>query len=322
MTNNPHVRYHAGSMAKKALVTGGAGFIGSHLVDALLAKKWDVTVIDDLSTGSRKNVDKRADFKKLDIRSPAASALITKLKPHAIFHLAAQASVPVSVKNPVHDAEVNIHATIRLLEAASVAKVKRFIFAGTGGALSSEKTVLPTDELHASAPSSPYAIAKVASEHYGAFFRAARKLAFTSMRFANVYGPRQNPHGEAGVVAIFAKRMLADDVVRINGTGKQTRDYIYVSDVVSAMLAAMDHPEAEGPFHVGTGIETDVNTLYAQIAQLAHYEKKPKKGPADIGAPMRSALDSSKLTHELRWRPEVNLEDGLRRTVEWFLNQA
>lgn len=309
-------------MPKHALVTGGAGFIGSHLVDALLARKWAVTVVDDLSTGFRKNVDRRADFRRLDIRSSAASALLKRLKPQAVFHLAAQASVPVSVKDPIHDAEVNIHATLRLLDASRAAKTKRFIFAGTGGALSSEKTMLPTDELHASAPASPYAISKVASEHYGAFYRAAHKLAFTSLRFANVYGPRQNPHGEAGVVAIFCKRMLADDPVRINGTGKQTRDYVYVSDVVSAMLAALEKPQAGGPYHVGTGIETDVNTLYRKLAELTGYARKPLKGPADVGAPMRSALDSSKLTHEMGWRPLVDLDAGLRRTVAWFREQA
>lgn len=309
-------------MPKHALVTGGAGFIGSHLVDALLARKWAVTVVDDLSTGFRKNVDRRADFRKLDIRSPSASSLLKRLKPYAVFHLAAQASVPVSVKDPIHDAEVNIHATLRLLDAASAVRAKRFIFAGTGGALSSEKTVLPTDELHASSPASPYAISKVASEQYGAFYRTAHGLAFTSLRFANVYGPRQNPHGEAGVIAIFCRRMLEGQPVRINGTGKQTRDYIYVSDVVSAMMLGLHDPKASGPYHVGTGIETDVLTLFHRIAKLTGYHQKPKKGPADISAPMRSALDSSKLTHDLGWRPEIRLKDGLKKTVQWFREQG
>lgn len=309
-------------MPKLALVTGGAGFIGSHLVDALLAKKWNVVVIDDLSTGSKRNLDKRAKFLKMDIRLPNAARTVERLRPDAMFHLAAQASVPRSVKDPVEDAEINLHATLRLLEAASRAKVKRFIFAGTGGALSSEATRLPTDEDHASAPSSPYAIAKVGSEYYGTFYRKWRKLNFTSFRFANVYGPRQNPHGEAGVIAIFCKRMLADQPVQINGTGKQTRDYVYVSDVVNAMMLGLPASSAAGPYHVGTGIETDVQTLFHTLADLTGYDQKPKKGPSDIGAPMRSALDASKLTHDLGWRPEVSLTDGLRKTFEWFRENA
>src|SRR3989344_3163730 len=200
-----HFLLYTSSMPHLAIVTGGAGFLGSHLVDALLAKKCEVVVVDNLSTGRKQNVNPRAAFKRLDIRSPRASALITKLRPRAVFHLAAQASVSLSVRHPLQDAEINTHATIRLLEAASAARVKHFVFTGTGGALSSEHTRLPTDELHAAEPMSPYAIAKVAGEHYGAFFRAARKLPFVSFRPANIYGPRQNPYGEAGVIAIFAK---------------------------------------------------------------------------------------------------------------------
>jgi len=309
-------------MSKRALVTGGAGFIGSHLVDVLLAKGWEVTVVDNLSTGSKKNLDRHVRFKKMDICSPRTARFLEKLKPDAVFHLAAQASVPVSVKDPIRDAEINLHATLRLLEAASHAKVKRFIFAGTGGALSSEATKLPTDEMHASQPSSPYAIAKVSAEYYGAFYRATRKLNFISFRFANVYGPRQNPHGEAGVVAIFCKRMLAGEVVKINGTGKQTRDYVYVGDVVDAMLHGLANQSAVGPYHVGTGIETDVQQLFTRLAKLTAYRLKPQKGPADIGAPMRSALDSSKLTHDLGWQPQVSLNDGLTKTVEWFRENA
>jgi UDP-glucose 4-epimerase len=305
-------------MPKRALVTGGAGFIGSHLVDALVSRGWKVTVVDNLVTGFRKNVNAAAEFKKMDIRSVATARFVSELKPDALFHLAAQASVPASVKDPVSDAEVNLHATLRLLDAASRVKVKHFIFSGTGGALSSEATALPTDEGHAATPASPYAIAKVGSEYYGAFYRNWKKLNFTSFRFANVYGPRQNPHGEAGVIAIFCKRMLANEPLKINGTGKQSRDYIYVSDVVGALLRGVESKSAIGPYHVGTGIETDVNTLFKELSVLTGYRLKPKKGPADIGAPMRSALDSSKLTHDLGWRPEVSLTDGLRRTVEWF----
>ena len=303
---------------KTAIVTGGAGFIGSHLVDALVKRNYRVIVIDDLSTGSKENVNPKAIFKKLDIREPAAAALVKKLKPDVIFHLAAQISIPVSVKDPVMDAETNVMATLRLLEAAETAKVRKFIFAGTGGALSSEKVRLPTDEKNAAAPQSPYAIAKVASEFYGAFFREARGLPFMTFRFANVYGPRQNPHGEAGVIAIFCKRMLAKEQIRINGTGLQTRDYIFVSDVVDALLKGLDKTKTAGPYHVGTGKETTVKELFQTLSKLNGYAEKPVKGPADVGAPKRSALDSGKLRRETGWRPKTKLEDGLRKTAAWF----
>jgi len=303
---------------KTAIVTGGAGFIGSHLVDALVKRGYRVTVVDDLSTGSRANLNPKAEFRKLDIRGPAAAKLILKTKPDVVFHLAAQASVPVSVKDPVLDAENNVMATLKLMEAAAVARVGKFIFAGTGGALSSEKVRLPTDEKHVAVPQSPYAIAKVAAEHYGAFFQAARGLPFASFRFANVYGPRQNPHGEAGVIAIFCKRMLADEPVRVNGTGKQTRDYVYVGDVVSALLKGLDAKLLNGPYHVGTGRETSVNELFVGLAGLMGYARNPVRGPADVGAPKRSALDSAKLRRELKWKPKVTLEQGLRQTVGWF----
>ncbi|MEI7512739.1 MAG: NAD-dependent epimerase/dehydratase family protein [Candidatus Uhrbacteria bacterium] len=307
-------------MSKTAVVTGGAGFIGSHLVDRLIEEGWEVTVIDNLVTGFRTNVNPRAVFKKLDICKPEASALIRAVKPQVVFHLAAQASVPESVKNPIKDAETNIHATLRLLDAAAEARVKWFVMATTGGALSSEKTKLPTDEEHAPEPTSPYAIAKVACERYGAFYRLARKLPFVALRFANVYGPRQNPHGEAGVVAIFSKRMLANESLRINGDGKQTRDYVFVSDVVDALVAVLAVPKAEGPFHVGTGIEVSVNDIYKQLAKMIGYTKKPLKGPSDIGAPRRSVLDASKIRRELDWVPATSFEEGLRLTVDWFRN--
>jgi UDP-glucose 4-epimerase len=309
-------------MAKLAVVTGGAGFIGSHLVGRLIKERWSVIVLDNLSTGSRQNLNLEAKFKKIDIRKPAAAKLVRTWKPQAVFHLAAQASVPESVKNPIGDAETNLHATLRLLDAASDAKVKRFIFAGTGGALSSEKTQLPTDEAHASEPTSPYAIAKVASERYGAFYRLSRGLPFVSLRFANVYGPRQNPHGEAGVVAIFSKRMLKGEALKINGTGKQTRDYVYVGDVVDALMAALEVSKAEGPYHVGTGVEISVNDLFKRIAKLTEYKKKPVKGPADIGAPFRSSLDSSKIRKELDWTATTTLDEGLWLTVDWFRSNA
>ena len=305
-------------MAKTAVVTGGAGFIGSHLVDRLVVEGWSVLVLDNLSSGFRRNLNRAAIFKKIDIRKPKAAALIRKLKPQAVFHLAAQASVPESIKHPVKDAETNLHATLQLLDAAADAGVKRFIFAGTGGALSSEKTQLPTDEEHIAEPSSPYAIAKVASEYYGAFYRQVKKLPFVSLRFANVYGSRQNPHGEAGVISIFSTRMLKGENLKINGDGKQTRDYIYVDDVVDALMAALETPKAEGPYHVGNGVEISVNDLFKRLAKMTGYKKKALKGPLDIGAPRRSSLDSSKIRKELGWAATTSLDEGLRLTVDWF----
>ncbi|MFH1620623.1 MAG: NAD-dependent epimerase/dehydratase family protein [Patescibacteria group bacterium] len=305
-------------MQKLAIITGGAGFIGSHLVDALIAKKWKVEIIDNLSSGRRENVNPKAKLHVMDIREPEAAKLILKLKPHAVFHLAAQVSVPESIKDPVYDAEVNIHATLRLLEASSVVHVTHFIFAGTGGALSSEKTKLPTDEEHAIRPESPYGIAKFTSEMYGDFYRHVRGLPFVSFRFANVYGPRQTPKGEACVVAVFIKRMLKGEPVRINGSGKQTRDYIFVDDVVRAMLFGLTHPEVEGPFNVGTGHETDVWTLFRKLSKIAGYDEKPLAGPADVGAPFRSVLDSKKANQKLGWKPKVSLDQGLKKTVEWL----
>jgi len=300
-------------------VTGGAGFIGSHLIDALLDKGWKVVAIDNLSTGFRRNVHPDAELRVMDIRTPDAGALIEQLKPDVVFHLAAQASVSRSVEDPIGDAETNVHATLRLLEAAAKAKVSRFVFAGTGGALSSEKTKLPTDEMHTIVPSSPYAIAKVAGELYGSFYHAERRLPFVSMRFANVYGPRQNPHGEAGVIAIFTRRMLLGESVRINGSGRQTRDFIYVTDAVDALLLAVSHPKAEGPYHVGTGKEVSVIQMFAMLAKLTGYKKKSTRGPADSGGvPFRSALDSRKIRKELGWKPAMPLAKGLNETVAWF----
>jgi len=315
--------YHCVRMKRLAVVTGGAGFIGSHLVDALIRRNWKVAVIDDLSAGLKQNVHPRARLFVADIRTPKAARLIEKLKPDAVFHLAAQVSVPVSLEQPVRDAETNILAAVKLMDAAARAGVKRFVIASSAAVFPTKASRIPVDETEPVGPQSPYGIAKYAAERYGMFFRTTRGLPFVALRFANVYGPRQSQRGEAGVVAVFAKRMLAGKDVTVNGTGKQTRDFIYVGDAVAAMMAAAaGQPMADGPYHVGTGIETSISDLYRRMADATGYGKKPTKGPADVNAPFRSALDSSKIRRQLGWKPKVGLDEGLRKTVAWFRQNA
>lgn len=301
-----------------ALVTGGAGFIGSQIVDALILRGWKVMVVDNLSTGRKQFVNRKASFWKIDVAHPKVVRWISRAKPDVIFHYAAQISVAASVHDPVKDAETNLHSSIRLLDAASRAKTKRFIFAGTGGALCSEQGPLPAKEHEICDPISPYAIAKLAAEDYGSFYRRQHGLPFVTVRYANVYGPRQNSRGEAGVIAIFAKQMLRNESVRINGSGRQTRDFLFVDDAVRAALLMIDYPKLAGPYHVGTSIETSVNTLFGRMAKLTGYRKKPSHGPEDQSAPIRSSLDSSLITHDTYWHPETSLAAGLKRTIAWF----
>ncbi len=301
-----------------ALVTGGAGFIGSQLVEALIAKGWRVAVIDDLSSGNRRNIHPAATLMKMDIANPKVRAWILKQKPKAIFHLAAQISVPRSVREPIKDAETNVMASLGLIDAASHSGVERFVFAGSGGALCSDASPVPMKETDPAEPSTPYAIAKFTIERYGAFYREQYGLPFVAMRFANVYGPRQNPEGEAGVISVFASRMLKNELTQVNGTGKQTRDYVYVEDVVSAMMSVLARPGLTGTFNVGTGKETDVLTLHRKLAKLTCYKKKAKKGPPDRGAPLRSALNAAHLHSATGWKPKTKLDAGLRDTVIWF----
>jgi len=301
-----------------ALVTGGAGFIGSHVVDALIERGWRVTVIDNLSSGKRRNVHPAAAFLKMDVGNPNASKWIIRNKPDAVLHFAAQINVRRSVADPVGDAETNIRATLKLLDAASRAKVKRFIFAGSGGALCGDENPIPMKEHQVSEPMSPYAISKRTIEFYGEFYQREYGLPFVSLRFANVYGPRQNAKGEAGVISIFISRMLANEPVTINGTGRATRDYVFVADVVGAIVRVLELKGFVGIYHVGTGKETSVNDVFKRTAKLLEYKKKPRHGPADTSAPMRSALDASLLTKLAGWKPKVGLQDGLKQTVLYY----
>jgi UDP-glucose 4-epimerase len=303
----------------KILVTGGAGFIGSHLVDSLVAEGHDVIVLDDLSSGSIKNLPKKVRFIKLDIRSNNVTTLFSEERFDAVYHFAAQMNVRKSVDDPRFDASVNILGGLNLLEAAIRNNNPKFIFSSTGGAIYGEQDYFPADESHPTRPLSPYGIAKLAFEKYLFYYNHVYGLPYISLRFANVYGPRQNPHGEAGVVAIFVSKMLAGETPTINGDGKQTRDYIYVADIVAAALKALDYRDTD-TFNLGTSIESDVNTLFMKLRELTGIDCPEQHGPAKAGEQLRSVLDIRHTKEKLGWDPAVNLADGLRMTVNYFKN--
>jgi UDP-glucose 4-epimerase len=299
------------------LVTGGAGFIGSHVVDAYLDAGHEVIVVDDLSTGHRENLNPRARFVQLDITDPKVVELIRDERPAALNLHAAQMDVRRSVADPLFDARVNVLGTINLFEAARKANVRRILFVSSGGAVYGEQERFPAAEDHPTNPLSPYGVSKRAGELYASFYQAEYQIPFVALRYANVYGPRQDPHGEAGVVAIFSGRMLRGEAVTINGDGRQTRDYVFVGDVVRANLLALES-RATGPFNIGTGKETDVNELARLLLDAAGSRSEVRHGPAKPGEQRRSVVDHGRAERELGWRPEVPLADGLRRTVDWF----
>ena len=306
-------------MTRHILVTGGAGFIGSHLADAFVKRGWRVSIIDDLSTGDRRNVNPEATLYEADLRDPATMRLVDELRPDAVVHQAAQIDVRVSVRDPAMDAETNVVASLRLMQkCVDAGTVRRFLFASTGGAIYGDPVRVPQNESHPTAPLSPYGCAKLAVEHYLHYFREVHGLATTALRYGNVYGPRQSPHGEAGVIAIFADRMLRGGEVTINGSGEQTRDYVFVSDVVAANLAVIDRDDLAGPYNVGTGVETTVNQLHAAIAAELGDTRPPRRGEAKAGEQMRSVLDGSALRETAGLPEPVPLRDGLRETLAWF----
>jgi UDP-glucose 4-epimerase len=305
----------------KILVTGGAGFIGSHIVDALVGEGHEVVVVDDLSSGRRENVNAAAAFVRADIRSAEVQELCLRERFQTVIHHAAQMDVRRSVEDPLFDASVNISGSINLLESSAKSGVKQFLFASTGGAIYGEQDSFPADERHPTRPLSPYGISKLAVEKYLDYYRIVRGLQSVSLRYANVYGPRQNPHGEAGVVAIFASRMLAGEQPVINGDGLQTRDYTFVGDVVRANLLALRHPSS-GVFNVGTGRETDVNALFRSLLAMTGSTCREQHGPAKAGEQLRSVIDAGLLEKTFGWRPSTALEDGLRQTVDYFRQRA
>jgi UDP-glucose 4-epimerase len=308
----------------QALVTGGGGFIGSTLVDRLLAEDWRVDVIDDLSSGTLANLatarelpDRRFSFHRLDLASPAVVELITHRKPDVIFHLGAQMDVRVSVARPVFDATVNVIGSLNVFEGAVAADVKKIVFAGSGGTLYGTPQKIPTKETSPHHPESPYGVAKKAVGDYLHYYRAQRGLEYTVLALANVYGPRQNPHGEAGVVAIFANKLLEHERPLIFGDGSQTRDFVYVDDVVDAFVRAMEKGGGL-TLNVGTGLETSVQQLYDAMAKLTAFREKADYKPARTGELQRSAVDASRAGMQLGWKPFTSLEEGLALTLEHF----
>jgi len=305
----------------RILVTGGAGFIGSHVADSLVAAGHDVAVIDNLSTGRREFVPPQAQFFPHDINSSDAADFIRSWRPEALIHHAAQMNVRFSVADPVADARDNILGSLNLLQASMEAQVKKIIFASTGGAIYGDAAPIPARENDSPWPECPYGVAKLAVEHYLRFYQREYGLTTISLRYANVYGPRQNGQGEAGVVAIFIEKFLAGQQPIINGDGLQTRDFVYVGDVVAANLKALAYPRS-GIFNIGTGRETDILTIYLALQKLTHSPLGPVHGPTKPGEQRRSSLDSSLAREELGWQPTMDLEEGLSHTVAAFRQEG
>jgi UDP-glucose 4-epimerase len=307
----------------RILVSGGAGFIGSHTVDALAARGGhEIAVIDDLTAGKRERVAARARFYQADLRDLAAvRGVIERERPEVLMHLAAQMDVRRSVADPAFDAQVNLVGFLNLMEAGRAHGLSRVVFSSTGGAIYGEQESFPCDEAHPLRPVSPYGVAKLATEKYLFFYHEQYGIDYVALRYANVYGPRQDPHGEAGVVAIFCGRILEGRPVTIYGDGEQTRDYVYVGDVVGANLAALEST-VSGAFNIGTGIETSVNQLYEALARTAGTSRAAEFGPPRAGEQRRSVILPERAARELGWRPQVELSNGLAQTLRFFRDRA
>lgn len=303
-----------------SLVTGGAGFIGSHIVDLLIEKGHKVIIIDNLSTGNKKNINPKAKFYQTDITSPEIAAIFTKEKPDFVFHLAAQIDVRVSVSDPILDAQTNILGALNIIENSSKSNVNKIIFASTGGAIYGEADIIPTPEGYPEKPLSPYGIAKLSIEKYLYYYRTIKNLDYASLRMANIYGPRQNSKSEAGVIAIFIDKLLQGEQPIINGDGTIARDYVYVKDAAKAYILALEKP-VSGEFNIGTAKETTVNEIYQKIIEKIQIDALPIHGPAKVGEQKRSCLSWKKANKELGWSPEYDLDKGIAETVKWFRAQ-
>ena len=304
----------------KILVTGGAGFIASQIADAFIADGHKVFILDNLSTGFEKNVNPKAVFIKKDLIDPSLSELFEKEKFDVVNHHAAQMDVRKSVADPSFDATTNILGTINLLQNCIKTGVKKIMFASTGGAVYGEQSYFPADENHPTQPLSPYGISKLTVEKYLFFYYAQHKLKYTILRYANIYGPRQNAMGEAGVVAIFSTKLLKEEQPIINGSGEQTRDYVFVGDVVKANVLTLND-ESCNTYNIGTGIETNVNDLYKTLNKIIGKGQKEKHGPPAPGEQMRSVITSDKIFKKFNWRSKTRINDGLIQTVNYFKSE-
>jgi UDP-glucose 4-epimerase len=299
------------------LITGGAGFIASHIADAYIAEGHNVVIVDNLSGGVLENINPKAVFYQLDIRSEKLEDVFQKEKIDIVNHHAAQMDVRRSVADPKFDASVNVLGGLNLFESARKHRIKKIIFSSTGGAIYGEQDYFPADEEHPMRPLSPYGITKLCTEKYLFFYKAVYGINHIILRYANVYGPRQNPHGEAGVVAIFCNKMLKGEKPIINGDGKQTRDYTFVGDVVKANLLALKH-DGSAIYNVGTSIESDVNKLFYELRNHLNPSCPEQHAPAKAGEQQRSVISYKKIEQELGWHPTVQLDEGLRLTAEYF----
>lgn len=302
-------------------VTGGAGFIGSHIVDAYINQGYTVSIIDNLSSGSRENINKKAKFYECDITSPEIDEIFAHEKFDILNHHAAQIDVRISVNNPKLDATTNIIGGLNLYEAARRFGVKKIIFASSGGTVYGEQTEFPATENHVTNPISPYGISKLSNEYYLSYYKNEYGIDYAALRYGNVFGPRQNPHGEAGVVAIFTKKLLEESQPVINGDGLNSRDYIYVADVAAANSAAVSK-EVSGAYNVGTGRERTVTEIFDILNSLTGGHREKVHGEGKPGEQRRSVISATKLSAACGWRPETSFEVGLERTVEFFRNNS
>jgi len=305
----------------KILVTGGAGFIGSNVVDAYIKKGYEVVVVDDLSSGKRENLNKKARFYELDICDIGLQEVFTEERIDIVNHHAAQVDVRKSIADPAFDARVNIEGSLNILENCRKYEIKKVIFASSGGVIYGECGSIPPNEDSPVSPLSPYGVSKYAVERYLASYERIYDLKYTALRYGNVYGPRQDPYGEAGVVAIFSGEMLNNDEVNIFGDGEQLRDYVYVEDVVRANILCLENGDNE-IFNIGTGKSTSVNQLFSEMSKLTHYARKPVFKPARPGELIRSSLDAGKAKHKLGWEAKVDLREGLEKTIDFFKGKA
>ena len=304
----------------RVVVTGGAGFIGSNIVDLMIENGYEVAVIDNLSSGNKKNLNDDATFYELDICNPGLMEIFEKENPEFVIHQAAQIDVRKSITDPVFDANVNVLGSINILECCRKSGVKKIVYASSGGAIYGEPEYLPADENHPIRPICPYGVSKHVFEHYLYLYMKNFGLDYTALRYANVYGPRQDPFGEAGVIAIFIGKLLANETYTINGDGEQTRDFVFAGDIAMANLLAIEKKTTTKEFNIGSGVETSVNEISRELCKIIGSDAEPIHGDAILGEVQRIYLDSGLAKKELGWESETSLGDGLRKTIRWFEN--